>query len=303
MKFKLRQMEVFRAVMLTGTVSGAARMLYVSQPAVSRLLNHTETSLGIKLFERTGGKLLPTSAAASLFEEVQQVYDAALSVDRFVEHLASRPTTEIGVSCSPSLGLSLMPRVIELFNQRSPKTRIRFHTTLTKDVPNELLSKQIDLAVTVLPLSNPNLTVEKLGTGNMVCAMPDNHPLASRKAITFDDLGAHKTIFLSPSIAFGRLIHSTLEAHGIDITPTIDVPRAELACALAKRALGVAIVDEFSVANDLWAGLVVRPLTASITFNVNLVCAKFSVQSRAAEQFIGILRECMRLHQAGEPFA
>ncbi|MFJ2993720.1 LysR family transcriptional regulator [Pandoraea sp. NPDC087047] len=296
-------MEVFRAVMVTGTVSGAARMLYVSQPAVSKLLNHTETSLGIKLFERSGGKLLPTSAANALFEEVQQVYDAALSVDRFVEHLASRSTTEIAVSCSPSLGLSLIPCVIERFNQRNTKTRIRFHTTLTADVPNELLSKKIDLAVTVLPLSNPHLTVEKLGNGKMVCAMVEGHPLASRKCITFADLAAHKTIFLSPSITFGGLIRSTLEAHGVDITPTIDVPRAELACALAKRALGVAIVDEFSVANGLWAGLIVKPLSASITFNVNLVTPKFSVMSRAAEQFIQILRECMALHEAGEPYA
>lgn len=290
-------------MMLTGTVSGAARMLFVTQPAVSRLINHTETSLGIKLFERTKGSLLPTAAATALFDEIQQVYDAALSVDRFVEHLASRIPSEIAVSCSPSLGLSLIPRVIELFSKRNPKTRIRFNTTLTQDVPNELLSKKIDLAVTVLPVSNPNLTIEKLGTGKMVCAMVEEHPLASRKTITFEDLAVHRTIFLSPSIAFGRLIRSTLETHGVDITPTIDVPRAELACALAKRALGVAIVDEFSVANGLWAGLAIKPLAASIAFNINLVSPKFSVLSRTAEEFIQILRDCMRLHEAGEPFA
>src|SRR5690242_15218521 len=144
MKFKLRQMEVFRAVMLAGTVSGAARALFVSQPAVSRLLTHTESSLGIKLFERTGGKLLPTAAAIALFEEVQPVYDAALSVDRFVENLASRSTIEVSVSCSPALGLGLLPRVIELFHRRNPKTRVNLYTTLTADVPNELLSKKTD---------------------------------------------------------------------------------------------------------------------------------------------------------------
>jgi DNA-binding transcriptional LysR family regulator len=302
-RFKLRQMEVFRAVMLTGTVSGAARMLFVSQPAVSRLLNHTEISLGIKLFERVGGKLLPTSAAASLFQEVQQVYDAALNVDRFVAHLASNSTTEIGVSSSPSLGLSLMPRVIELFQERNHKTRVHFHTTLTEDVPLELLSRKTDLAVTVLPLTNPNLTIEKLSEGKMVCAMQHTHPLAKRDKISFSDLTGHKTIFLSPSVPFGRLIRSTLESHGLDITPTTDVPRAELACALAKRGLGVAIVDEFSVANDLWSGIIVKPLVESICFDVNLVCPKFSVRSHPVEEFISILRECMGLHSQGRPFA
>ncbi|WP_050461900.1 LysR family transcriptional regulator [Herbaspirillum autotrophicum] len=302
MKFKLRQMEVFRAVMLTGTVSGAARMLYVSQPAISRLLTHTETSLGIKLFERTGGKLLPTAAAASLFEEVKHVYDAALSVDRFVENLANRTPAEISVSCSPSLGLSLMPRIIELFHKKSPKIRIHFHTTLTQDLPNELLSKKIDLAVTVLPLNHPNLVVEKLGSGRMVCALTADHPLAKKTTISVEDLQAHKTIFLSPSIPTGWLIRSSLEAHGIDLTPTIDVPRAELACALATRSLGIAIVDEFSVANELWSGLIVKPLPVLIQFNVNLVYPKFTVPSRTSEQFISILRDCIKLHEAGKLF-
>jgi DNA-binding transcriptional LysR family regulator len=253
-------MEIFRAVMLTGTVSGAARMLYVSQPAVSRLLNHTETSLGLKLFERTGGKLLPTPAAVALFEEVQPVYDVALNVDRFVENLANQSTIEISISCSPALGMSLLPRVIEVFHKRNPKTRIRFFTTLTVDVPNEWLSKKADLA-------------------------------------------EHETIFPSPGIAFGRLIRSTLEGYGVEITPTLEVPRAELACALARRSLGVAVVDEFCAGDGLWTGLLIRPLVEPITYNINLIYPKFSVRSHAVEQFIPILRECMRLYETDKAYA
>lgn len=299
MKFKLRQMEVFRAVMLTGTVSGAARMLYVSQPAISRLLTHTESSLGIPLFERTGGKLLPTAAALTLFEEVQLVYEAAMNVDRFVENLASRTTIEIGVSCSPALGLSLMPKVIEIFHKRNPKTRINFYTTLTVDVPNELLSKKADLAVTLLPPSNPNLTVEKLCTGRIMCAMTAGHPLANCKEIALSDLEEHETIFPSYSIAFGRLIRSTLEGYGHDITPTFEIPRAELACALALRSLGLALVDEFIATSDLWPGLVVKPLDKPIEYNINLVYPKFSIRSGAVEQFIEILRECTQPRDGG----
>ncbi|MGF6767939.1 DNA-binding transcriptional LysR family regulator [Paraburkholderia sp. GAS199] len=300
MKFKLRQMEVFRAVMLTGTVSGAARMLFVSQPAVSRLLNHTETSLGITLFERTGGKLLPTEAAAALFEEVQEVYDAALRVDRFVENLASQSATEIAVSCSPCLGLDLLPEVIEIFSQQNPKARIHFHTTLAIDTPGELLSRKTDLAVVVVPVNNPNLIAEELGTGKMVCVMARNHPLASRETITFEELSTHKTIFASSSIDFGSLIRSTLEAHGFDITPTIHAPRAELAIALARRSLGLAIVDEFSVANNIWGDLVVKPLSQKITYSVSVLTPRFAVRSRMVEQFIQILRNCVRSRAAGD---
>lgn len=296
MHFKLRQMEVFRAVMLTGTVSGAARMLYVSQPAVSKLLAHTETNLAIKLFDRIGGKLVPTPAARMLFEQVQQVYDAALKVDSFVENLVATTTTEINISSSPSLGLSLMPKVIKRYQLGNPNTRVHFHTTLTQDVPLEILSGKIDLAVTVLPLDNPNLTIEKLAEGRMVCVLPQHHPLTAKKAVCLADLVGQRTVFYSPSIPFGRLILSSLEAHGLHIVPQIDVPRAELACAMARHGLGVAIVDEFSVAGDIWVGIEVRPIVEEISFNINLVSPKFNSMTRPAEEFISILKQCVASH-------
>lgn len=59
----LRQIEVFRAVMITGSINGAAQLLYVSQPAVSRMLSHTEARIGFQLFERVKGWLYPSPEA------------------------------------------------------------------------------------------------------------------------------------------------------------------------------------------------------------------------------------------------
>src|SRR5690606_6392396 len=115
MRFKLRQMEVFRAVMIAGSASGAARMLFISQPAVSRLLAHMETSLDLKLFHRTGGKLVPTPQAQLLLDEVNGVYDAALRVDSFVGNLAKKASGTLKLACSPSLGLSVLPELISEF--------------------------------------------------------------------------------------------------------------------------------------------------------------------------------------------
>lgn len=60
MKFRLRQMEAFRAVMLTGSIKAASQLLFTSQPAVSRIIAHTEQTLGLTLFRRVKGKLIPT---------------------------------------------------------------------------------------------------------------------------------------------------------------------------------------------------------------------------------------------------
>src|SRR3546814_3324616 len=70
----LRQMEVFHAIMQTGSVTAAARVLHVTQPAVSAVLKHCEEQLGLKLFERTGGRLQPTREAEAIFPDIAGVF-------------------------------------------------------------------------------------------------------------------------------------------------------------------------------------------------------------------------------------
>jgi len=284
-------MEVFRAVMIAGSASGAARMLFISQPAVSRLLAHMEASLGLKLFHRSGGKLVPTSQAQLLLDEVNRVYDAAQRVDSFVSNLAKKASGTLKLACSPSLGLNLMPKLIGEFLESHPQVHVHFHTTLIQDTPMELLSGKTDMVVSVLPIENPNLCSEALIKGRMVCAIPAGHELAGRHSVSLSDLEGHRLILYSRSIPFGQLMVSAAERYGCALNPAIDVPRAELACSLVNEGIGVAIVDQFSVASHGWRNIVVRPLEEEIPISVSLVRSKFTPPSEAAELFIRLLHD------------
>src|SRR3546814_7456126 len=96
-------MEVFRAVMLTGSINGASKMLFISQPAVSRIVSHTEQTLGFQLFNRTKGKLVPTPEGEALFREVDDFYQHALQVNDFATDLARGPSSVLSISSSPIL--------------------------------------------------------------------------------------------------------------------------------------------------------------------------------------------------------
>lgn len=294
MKFKLRQMEIFRAVMITGSISGAARMLFISQPAVSKLLAHTETNLRLKLFHRSKGKLIPTPEAHNLFDEVNLVYEAALKVDAFAENLSANPSGKINICCSPSLGLNIIPSVLQLFSEKYPHTRIHFHTTLIKDMPLELLSRKSDIAISVLPVEHPNLNVETLMTGKMVCAVPMTHPFCDKPSISLKDLEDQKLILYSRQIPFGQILNIAAEKQGVALSPIIDVPRAELACSLVSKGLGIAIVDQFSVSNNLWANLVVKPLVEDISIKISIIESKFDNPGIEIKNFKSILRKYVK---------
>ena len=88
MKLNLRQIEVFRAIMLSGSISGASKLLFVSQPAVSRLIAYTEQRLGLMLFQRIKGRLYPTPEARRLFVEVTALYQNVQRVNEVADNLA-----------------------------------------------------------------------------------------------------------------------------------------------------------------------------------------------------------------------
>src|SRR4051812_21627111 len=104
MSLSLRQIEVFRAVMVTGSISGGARLLRVSQPAVSRLLAYTEDRLGARLFERVRGRLHPAPEARRLFQGVDEVYRSVQRVNDLAQDLLRPSAGYVSVVSSPSSG-------------------------------------------------------------------------------------------------------------------------------------------------------------------------------------------------------
>lgn len=290
MKFKLRHMEVFRAVMLTGSTNGAAQLLFVSQPAVSRLLTYIEQSLGLKLFIRNKGKLVPTAEAHLLFEEVGTVYEQALQVDEFARNLATRPQGALAISSSPSLAIDLLPPVVAQLRSAWPQVRLKFRTTLLSEMPQELLARKVDLAVAVLPLDHPNLRIEPLARGRMVCIAPEGHPLTAQAVVSLAEIARHPQILYSRHIPFGQLVAGAFQQAGVHWDSVVDIERAENACALVRAGVGVAIVDQFSVGTRDWPGIRRMAIRELIPLTLSIMRSKFEPSSVLSLEFIRLLK-------------
>jgi DNA-binding transcriptional LysR family regulator len=263
--------------MLTGSINAASKMLYVSQPAVSKLVAHTETTLGLRLFERAKGRLVPTAEAQALFREVEQVYQAALRVDEFARALSLGPASLLRVSCSPSLAMSIVaPAIVELKRQL-PGLSVDWHTTLMAEMPLEVLSKAVDVAVSSTPMEHEHLDVVPFMRGRMVCAVPPGHRLADRERIALADLVDEPMILFRRDIPFGTMIAQACQQANVELQSIVDVTRADQAMALVKGGLGLAIVDEFAAHGQ---DCVIRPLIEELELVSTFVYSKFSPPSR-----------------------
>ncbi|ABM31102.1 LysR family transcriptional regulator [Paracidovorax citrulli] len=292
MQFRLKQMDVFRAVMLTGTVKGAAAMLCQSQPAVSRSLAHTEQSLGLTLFQRTKGRLVPTPEAEALIEQVNPFFQHAIRINDFATSLRTASVGHLTVISSYCLSRGLVSRAVVRFMERHPKVQVQLRTSLLADMPKALLSEEADIAVAAVAMDHLQLQVQPLTEGRMVCVMQTGHPLAGADSVCFTDLAKHVVITPHPSIPFGQLLSAALERAGVSLDARVNVHNMDLACALVRAGAGLAIVDEFTVDGlDGMQGLATVALKEDVLIAPAVICSAHRAMRPCTESFLDALTE------------
>jgi DNA-binding transcriptional LysR family regulator len=287
----LRQIEVFRAIMLTGGISDAARSLNVSQPNVSRLIRHTEDRLGIKLFERIKGRLYPTAEALTLYEEVERAYIGVRQVRDMAQDLALSRVGRLRLVCSPSLGLALVPQAITRFRAERPGLRIGLEILPQAALLDRVLTHQADLGISMFPSDHPNLQVDRLCRGRLVCVLPAGHALAAKSVVTPADIAGHALISYDRDTPQGQLIDQAFASARIERDIAVEVRFGHTACALAQAGAGVALVDEFSVTGGTFPDLTIRPFQPEQWFDLSIVRDRLRPLSRAAEGFATALRQ------------
>jgi DNA-binding transcriptional LysR family regulator len=266
----LKQIEYFRAVMEAGTVSGAAALLNVSQPNVSRMLKYTEGRLGMTLFERCKGRLHPTPEARALYREVQSLHAHLESVQDALRHIARGELGRFTVGASPSLGRHVLPAALSSLRREHPKLAIKLDILSVSQVIEYVTLSQGECACTIFPISHPQIETQSCAAGALVCAVPRDHPLADRAIITPKDLATESLIGFEPNTPHGRVVQEFLRQAGHEPVYLCTARFAETACALAEKGNGVALVDEFTMSGKVFPNLIALPTKWRKPFRIYL---------------------------------
>ena len=299
MKLNLRQIEIFRAVMTTGSISGASQLLFVSQPAVSRLLSHTEQRVGFALFERIKGRLYATPEAKKLIHEVDLVYQGVQRVNELAADLAKNRTGILNIVSSQSVGQTLIPKALALFQAQHTDVKLTFQCLGHSYLKERLLSHRADLGIIISPMEHPSLEVTPLCRNRLVCILPDNHALTRRATLTLADLRPYPLIAYERDTPLGVIVTEMYQADGEPLDPAIEVGSPHNAVALVHMGAGVALVDEFSARSwSVSSPLAVRQVDNAPLLNVNLVHMRFEPLSQLTQAFIAQLKQLVKQQNA-----
>ncbi|MFT3802365.1 MAG: LysR substrate-binding domain-containing protein [Burkholderiaceae bacterium] len=294
MQINLRQIEVFRAIMATGSISAAAQVLYVSQPAVSRLLGYLESRLGFALFTRVKGRLYATPEARQLLREVEAVHLGVQRVNKLAQTLSEQNQGYLHIASSPSLGQALVPATIAAFVKRHPNVRIRFEFLQHEVLKEQLLQRRVDIGLTLLPMEHPNLEVVPLVGGRMVCLCPRQHPLAAKAELCIGDLQPYGLIGYPPDTPLGQCMQRMAEKAGESIVPVIEVCSPQNALALTAAGAGISVVDEFTAHSLPKDHLVTRPIRGTPVLMAHLAHPCYEPLSNLGRAFVAELHQVLK---------
>jgi len=260
-----KQLSAFRAVMLTGSMSEASQMLFVSQPAVSRLIKDLEESLGFTLFDRRNSRVYATQSAHSFYREVERHFIGLDNLTQAADKIRMLKTGKLRLASAPVFAFSEMPRLVSDFVKAHEEVSVSFVTYSSVEVMNMVGSQQFDLGVVMLPVESTEIAIGDCFQVDCQCIMPPGHPLADQEVVQAIDLHQQDYVAIGEQNTVTRFrIDKVLHDSRAKPKVQIETPFFITAEAFVREGLGVSIVDPFTAQRYVDQGGIARPFQPSV---------------------------------------
>ena len=282
---RLRHIEVFHAIMQVGTISGAAQVLHISQPAVTKVLQHAELQLGMPLFERVRGKLYPKPEAHRLFVETEKLNRDLQGIRRLAASLKGRALETVRLVSTPTIAISVLPEAMTSWRREYPETRCELGTHHTSEIVNALRLGEADLALSLQDPRHPGIVAEVLAQGVMTVIAPAGTWTEEecRQPISANGL-VGELIGMTDNDPLGELLMASCEAQGVHPVFNTVVQTYQIARSLVEAGAGMAVVDPFTAASASESKLQRRAWAPAIPVQLYLLTASHSPLSHVARE-------------------
>jgi DNA-binding transcriptional LysR family regulator len=278
--------DICNAVLLTGSVTAAARLLNVSQPAVTKLLQSAENQLGFKLFLREKGRLVPTQEALALQPEIFEIASRIQRLRDMVRELNTERKAILRVACVPSIASALLPHVLPRFMKQHANVICHIETHSHAGIIERLLRRQSDIGFSLASIPKPGIVEEPLVSGRGVCVAPRAQFSDKKKEVDRSDLARCTLIRIPASSNFGGLMFEASQTVDELSNSPIMVTTNLLAMKLAEQGVGVATIDSFTASTADLTLVRVLPLSPAVEVRLNWIRRAEGTLSHPARRFV-----------------
>ena len=292
-----RHIEVFFAVMSCGTVTEAARQLGVSQPSVTTTIQQAEARLGLCLFQREGGRLIPTAEARILFEEAERAHDALAAFRTLASRLRLGEGGHVRIAAVPSLSLELLPEAIARFEKLHSGFNYSVTTLNTEQMLHELDSRSgnFHLGFSFGEHDDSGFPTQVIGDAELFVAFPADWDIPGDGVVQPAALAELPYIAGFDSTPIGQICANLFAAAGVEPQVVARIHTHHLAGRLVQRGIGFALLDSVTVRallHDQHADTVVlRRIADAPTFPITAIFRAQRSASNQASLFVHCFEE------------
>jgi DNA-binding transcriptional LysR family regulator len=289
---KIRQLEAFRALILRQTVTRAAQMLHVSQPAVTRLINDLESSVGFALFERANGRLHPTPEGLVLFEEVERSFAGMDRIAQTAEQIKSLQRGSLHIAGAPAIALEFLPQTLTGFMREHPGINSALVIHSSSIVIDLVVGRRCDVGFIAHPLTHPAVQIELVHSASMKCILPLGHRLAERSTITPEDLRGESFISFPKEFDARVNIDRLCAERRIDRVMTSESQLSHAISVLVQHGAGIALIDPVT-AHYAAGRVLVKPFEPAISSVFSVLLSNQHPPSQLALAFVAYAKARM----------
>ncbi len=285
---RLRHIEIFHAVYMTGSVSGAAKALNVSQPTVSKVLRHAEDQLGFELFYREKGRVFPTEKGELLFKQVLPVFEQINELRKYSSMLASTKMGRLRLAMTPAFSLEVVPKALAKFAKKHPEVSIEVETLHGPEITKAILNNTVDVGLLYEAVEVPGIAVHPIGLTGFICVAPEEYNLPD-KNLTLEALQDLQLILLNAKSPLGQRLNNKLQDFwGGSGQGHIIAETYHLAKRLSVQGAGAAVIDKITAYSGAKDGLSFHELEGFGDVNIHVL-------TRVNDPIIGFKKDFVEL--------
>ena len=284
----LKLLEAFRAVIDNQSVTGAARVLGVTQPTVSAQISRLEAQVGFNLFDRVGGRLRASEKGRCFYNEVCTTLRAVDQLGHVADSIRCNGSENVAVASHPSASISLLPQVIAELLAKRPRAHVHMINRTSEEVRAIFEAGGADIAIAEWPIHMQGVEPRRYEV-ECVAVVPRGHALAGRQIITPRDLSDEPFVAMSESRLIGHRIRSGFEGAGAKFAPVLESEYFSAICCLVATGCGVSVVDRWSAETFGPMGLASLPFVPRIGYEIGVYRRPASVPAPLVDDIMQLI--------------
>jgi LysR family transcriptional regulator, transcriptional activator of the cysJI operon len=273
---KIENLKIFCLVVDEGTISQAARLSFISQPAVTRQIHQLEDFYGTLLFNRDEGKLKVTEAGKMLYPFAKSIVNEFNHSKEVIQQSIGEYNENLRVGASLTIGEFLLPNLLGRFKKQQPEIKVTLTIKNTPNILNDLSNDVIDLALVEGIVENSDFIVEKFADDELILVCPTDHPWKNRNSIKIEELGNERMIWREAISGTRLIVENALREYGIldKIESYMEISSTQAIKSAVEAGLGISILPRLTVARELDQGILQEVKIAGIDITRNLWLVK-----------------------------